>query len=94
VGNKDMADYTKLHLQRYRVVHYHDVVPHLPPYPIFQHSEEEIWYTESMQVYRSCKGGEDENCSRSVPVSEYSLDDHSLNKYMQLPPYPLTVITQ
>ena len=39
-----------------RVIHYADIVPHLPPQaPVsYSHYASEIWYDEGMQKYKVC----------------------------------------
>jgi predicted lipase len=41
--------------QTYRLIHYADIVPHLPPSNLgFVHSNYQIWYTEDMQHFQQC----------------------------------------
>lgn len=70
----------------YRVVHSADIVPHLPPELFeFRHVEEEVWYTENNTYYKLCTtgDGEDPNCSDSVSIFDYSVEDHL--HYMGIP---------
>lgn len=61
----------------YRVVHYADIVPHLPPEIAgFHHDATEVWYQEDNIQFKVCNGsGEDPTCSDSLdfPVS---ISDH------------------
>lgn len=65
--------------ENYRVIHHDDVVPHLPPYTMgFVHEAEEVWYSEDQKNFTECSisDGEDQSCSWSVPVLDYSISDH------------------
>jgi len=55
----------------YRVVHWNDPVPHLPPHNLgFAHTAREIWYDKSSDDAIVCDGsGEDPDCSLSVEVA-------------------------
>lgn len=68
----------------YRVVHWRDIVPHLPPEIAgFHHDATEVWYQSDNVQYQVCNGsGEDPNCSDSLDFPD-SIDDH-LN-YMGIP---------
>jgi hypothetical protein len=61
----------------YRLVHYEDIVPHLPPEDFgFQHAMTEVWYNEAQTSYQVCTdGGEDPNCSDSL-LLPISVSDH------------------
>ena len=61
----------------WRVVHYADVVPHLPPELLgFHHVATEVWYNEPSTSYQVCNGsGEDPNCSDSLLLPD-SISDH------------------
>lgn len=62
----------------YRVVHYHDIVPHLPPELLgFHHEATEVWYSdEACTQHIVCDGsGEDSKCSDSVALP-ISISDH------------------
>mmetsp|Transcript_28121 Transcript_28121/g.53227 ORF Transcript_28121/g.53227 Transcript_28121/m.53227 type:complete len:281 (+) Transcript_28121:63-905(+) len=70
VGNTAFADAVKsLAIPHTRVVHYRDIVPHVPPHLMgFHHSPQEIWYdTEDSSHYVECSetDGEDDSCSKS-----------------------------
>jgi hypothetical protein len=63
----------------FRVTHYHDMVPHVPPLALrFHHVAQEIFYNEENSAFKLCDGsGEDDSCSNSCgPVSCTSIDDH------------------
>eukprot|EP00811_Abedinium_folium_P035203 NODE_8016_length_1530_cov_5.129722.p1 GENE.NODE_8016_length_1530_cov_5.129722~~NODE_8016_length_1530_cov_5.129722.p1 ORF type:complete len:385 (+),score=100.16 NODE_8016_length_1530_cov_5.129722:154-1308(+) len=57
----------------WRLVHYHDIIPHLPPHKSYgdvQHGGREVWYTtENSTIYEVCdltaEHDEDPNCSLS-----------------------------
>ncbi|KAG9395362.1 Lipase (class 3) [Carpediemonas membranifera] len=54
----------------YRVVHYADLVPHVPAEKHmvghYHHSPREIWYNEAFTDFRTCDGsGEDPTCSNT-----------------------------
>lgn len=71
VGNKYFSKYFKT-LVPYgnRVVHSHDIVPHVPMRTLFfRHVSTEIWYPEqNSTIYKICDNtGEDVSCSDSVP---------------------------
>lgn len=61
----------------YRVVHYADIVPHLPPELVgFHHTSQEVWYTEDSSSFKVCDGsGEDSSCSDSLDFPT-SVSDH------------------
>jgi len=70
-------------LYDYRVVHAHDLVPHIPP-KIFDnwfdspyHTRYEVWYNNNMtpgQTYQLCTRADDETCSNTQ--SDFSITDH------------------
>jgi len=69
----------------YRVVHYADIVPHVPPMSFgYRHTVEEIWYTENSSSYTACsvKEGEDPKCSDSLTLP-VSVSDHLT--YLNIP---------
>jgi len=79
VGNKAFADsVTSLGIPHTRVVHYRDIVPHVPPHLFgFHHSPQEIWYdSEDSSDYVECSetDGEDDSCSNSEWY--FSASDH------------------
>lgn len=64
----------------YRVTHYRDAVPHLPPTWIgFRHTAQEIFYDEYASMYTVCdpEDGEDPACSDAcAPFGCTSIVDH------------------
>lgn len=69
----------------YRVVHYADIVPHLPAsIQGFSHEGQEVWYNSAMSTYKVCNYGEDSSCSNSLLIA-YNTGDHSISTYMKLP---------
>lgn len=57
VGNEQFANLiTQISPERFRVIHYADIVPHLPPQiPIpYSHFSNEIWYDANMSKYKQC----------------------------------------
>eukprot|EP00049_Salpingoeca_infusionum_P005316 m.90811 g.90811 ORF g.90811 m.90811 type:complete len:295 (-) comp12929_c0_seq1:56-940(-) len=68
-----------------RMVHRHDIVPHLPPAPFgFHHISTEVWDQSpettsppSAQTYKVCDGsGEDPTCSESIDALHWVIEDH------------------
>ncbi|KAG7398544.1 hypothetical protein PHYBOEH_010908 [Phytophthora boehmeriae] len=81
VGNINFSGY--LHnatMEVYRLTHFNDVVPHLPPtWTGFQHTTQEIFYNEFSENYRRCSqsDGEDPTCSNACsPFGCTSIVDH------------------
>ena len=64
----------------YRVIHYHDIVPHLPfqNFGLFkyEHSSQEIWYNEASTNYTACAPNDSPACSNSVPDLKLNVPDH------------------
>jgi Lipase (class 3) len=62
----------------WRTVWIDDVVPHYPPEFLgYHHTAHELWFSNNSTAFRDCDGsGEDEHCSDSVPVDQYSISDH------------------
>lgn len=62
----------------FRVIHYKDIVPHLPPHDFqFLHPPFEILYDEAMKSYVVCNdSGEDPKCSDGLGPT-YSPSDHT-----------------
>lgn len=88
VGNKYFVNYFKMSSSIYRITHYYDVVPHLPPESFeFLHIPHEVWYNEENTRYILCNddfSSEDQACSDScAPTHCTSTSDH-LN-YMGIP---------
>lgn len=57
VGNEAFASFFSSEVpQRYRIIHYADIVPHVPPQiPVpYSHFASEIWYNEAMTSYKTC----------------------------------------
>jgi hypothetical protein len=84
VGNKKFADWYLdeagiVHSQR--VVHYKDIVPHLPPadipFEFYHHIVQEVWEQQNVYVFELCSpsDGEDPNCSDSLTLHN-SVPDH------------------
>jgi hypothetical protein len=87
VGNPQFATfYSKKIGETYRVIHYADVVPHLPVYSAsYTHAGPEVWYESDMQSFRQCEA-EDPKCSSSIPANSLSVQDNNINHYMNLSP--------
>lgn len=82
VGNEMfVADFnSKKYFESFRVTHYYDMVPHVPPKIFdYKHISSEIWYNEENSQYIVCDDDEDEDdeCSNScAPTKCTSIDDH------------------
>jgi len=78
------ADRQGLAAPAWRIVHYHDPVPRLPPalpegFPFsYRHVPREVYYTdENSSAFQVCDGsGEDPSCSDSVPLLSCLNFDH------------------
>ncbi|KJE98200.1 lipase [Capsaspora owczarzaki ATCC 30864] len=90
VGNKAFSQYFGIHVPNtYRIVHYNDIVPHLPPQ--FNHTVEEFHHicTEYFQDQndanvRKCDSScEDPTCMDSIPATHYSAEAHTV--YLTIP---------
>lgn len=84
VGNSHFASFYEEGTRvSWRVTHWKDVVPHLPPSALyFQHTSTEVHYVEDGSSYVVCDGsGEDPKCANQHLL--YSVDDH--HHYM-IPP--------
>lgn len=70
IGNKALATYYQSQIpSTYRVVHWKDLVPHLPPKAlgIWTHCGSEVWYDEDFNSnYTECVTPESLKCSDSV----------------------------
>jgi len=77
VGNPTFEQYQKQVLGTYRVTHWQDPVPHLPPEILgFVHGPTEIFYTSNCSNYSVCNSsGEDITCSDQFLV-DWNVDDH------------------
>jgi len=90
VGNPTFEAYQKSVLNTYRVTHWQDPVPHLPPEILgFIHTPTEIFYTENNSNYTVCNNsGEDPKCSDQFSVDSnvqdhlYYLDFNFVTNYM------------
>lgn len=85
VGNEDFAKfYSNGTRVSWRLTHWRDLVPHLPPQDKFvgifnfKHSGTEVFYNEDASVRTLCDGtGEDEKCSDQFGFFEsLSISDH------------------
>lgn len=86
VGNENFASYITSSLpERYRVIHYADIVPHVPPQiPVpYAHFAYEIWYDEAMKTFKQC-GAEEFRCSKSLFPTSWTTSDHDINFYIAL----------
>lgn len=84
VGNAEFASYFNSVVGAFRVVHYGDLVPHVPPSAFsFVHSSTEIWYDEAMATYKTCSG-DSSGCSNSLPATSLNTGDHSMDLYLKL----------
>jgi len=84
VGNSEFASWFGGSFTHVRVVHYGDLVPHVPPQASsFLHSGTEIWYDKSMQTYKTCQG-DSSGCSNSLPATSLNTGDHSMDIYITL----------
>ena len=86
VGNHAFSDYYKNVVESLRVVHYGDIVPHVPPTAMnFFHQGHEIWYDKTMKSYRDCGYGESSSCSDGLSKTALNTGDHSMDAYITLP---------
>jgi predicted lipase len=64
----------------YRVVHYEDIVPHLPfadgGLITYLHHSTEIWYNEDFTKFTNCGPDENADCSDSTSVLSWNVPDH------------------
>ena len=86
VGNGAFAAYFEAQMPVYRVIHYADIVPHVPPLGLnnYTHGGQQLWYAENMQTYKACTA-EDATCSNSLPKNSLNTNDHQLTTYLQMP---------
>jgi hypothetical protein len=77
VGNPAFETYQKIVLPTYRVTHWEDPVPHLPPEILgFVHGPTEIFYNSNNTAFKVCdSSGEDPTCSDQFPV-DANVNDH------------------
>ncbi len=84
VGNSEFASWYGSVATHTRVVHYGDIVPHVPPQANgYIHSGTEIWYDKAMQTYKTCQG-DSTGCSNSLPATSLNTGDHSMDIYITL----------
>jgi len=78
VGNTKFSEYFNSMVLNQRVVHYNDMVPHLPMESLFYHHVAyEIWFSDDQSEYIICNAnGEDPNCSDSLPRIDLSAGAH------------------
>jgi len=83
VGNQAFHDFygTGEHVS-WRVTHYRDIVPHLPPEILgFHHTSTEAFYNEIFSVVRICDGsGEDNKCSDQFDLTNPGDHCHYMNR--------------
>lgn len=87
VGNELLSTFfTNSIPSRFRVIHYADIVPHLPPQtPLpYAHFSFEIWYDTGMKTYKTC-GAEQFKCSKSVLPFNWSTSDGDIKYYIRIP---------
>ena len=85
VGNEAFATwYPNVVHNTFRVIHYADIVPHVPPSALgFLHSSTQLWYQRDMQTYSTCVA-ESSACANSIGTTSYSTDDHNMDQYLKL----------
>lgn len=68
----------------FRVIHYADIVPHVPPMAMdYKHHNYEVWYQEDMKSYKVCNA-EDSSCANSVSPTKLSTADHDISNYIKI----------
>lgn len=78
MGNPNLAQYlTKKVPNIYRVIHYRDIIPHVPLIEQnYHHPPYEILFDEAMETYKVCDStGEDPTCALAFEPG-VSIDDH------------------
>lgn len=87
VGNAQFASfYSKQIPETYRVIHYADIIPHLPAVQAgYAHSSTEVWYQSDMQNYSTCQG-ESPNCANSISPQAWSVSDNAITHYLYIRP--------
>merc|ERR1711948_163185 len=65
IGNPAFTDYFDTQIvNRYRLTHNRDIVPHLPPQWFgFEHNSNEAWYGEDFDKHKECYEKESSKCS-------------------------------
>ncbi|KAJ2158633.1 hypothetical protein GGF46_003633 [Coemansia sp. RSA 552] len=78
IGNDEWAaSIDRLGVPTYRVVYERDLVPHIPfQWLGYAHFSQEVWIHGNRTVFCG-RGGEWLGCSAGVPLTEYSVPDHS-----------------
>jgi hypothetical protein len=69
VGDKDFVGYyeSRIGAVSWRVVHWRDIVPRLPPRTLFfEHTNNEAFYSESFNLLSICNIPESKNCSDGI----------------------------
>ena len=89
VGNPEFADAWKLALgdvPSFRLTHYRDIVPQLPPESLhYRHIPTEVYYDENFTKVTVCDGsGEDSNCSDSCYLTLICDDVHDHMTYLNI----------
>ena len=86
LGNAAFATYFASQMPVHRVIHYADIVPHVPPYGLNNYTQggAQYWYAENMQTYKTCTA-EDSTCADSLPPTDLNTNDHQLSAYLQMP---------
>lgn len=73
--NNKIGDNSNIH--SYRVIHYQDPVPQLPPQAFgFQHSPLEVWYDQGQSSYTLCSAGNGEDPTCSDSQIDLNIEDH------------------
>lgn len=79
-GDSDFADFAMSKLSHYRVTHYKDPVPNIPPqWPTgYHHTAYEIFeYEATSTAVKQCDStGEDPHCTDKWIAFQYNVDDH------------------
>jgi hypothetical protein len=78
VGNVHFSDFyqaSRAAAVSFRLVHWRDPLPHVPPMEMgFVHESQEVWYNEDSTKYKLCAGVEHPDCSDAVYV--FNITDH------------------
>lgn len=82
VGNKNFAEWFNNHTnaETNRIVHYKDIVPHVPfTDEGYHHTGTEVFYNENSTEFKICDGsGEDSSCSNQFSTTALGISDHLL----------------
>ncbi|KAI8320372.1 alpha/beta-hydrolase [Martensiomyces pterosporus] len=78
IGNDAWADgVDSLGLSIYRIVYENDIVPHIPfQWLGYKHFAQEVWVHDNRTIFCG-RDGESPSCSSQVPLTSYSIPDHS-----------------